>query len=611
MALLLVVGVIAIGLRLPHLQMVPHLTDETTEVLWAYDIAFHGARPLTHTDAYDGPVWPYALALALRTFGSSASLPRLFAFALGLATIAATSILAALLAAPGRRFAAGLLAGLILAVTFSHAMVASRVAWSNNSTPLWTTLLASFLVVVPRQPRAAWTVTAGLLAGLALQSHPSAAVFLVGSAIWFLSAASRRASLRSPVTWLAPVTALVAFSPVILQNVRTGFSSFGEAAASRNTPAGLELSTWLWGVGAAWLQLGRSMVGGYDLDGAVVGLAPLAAAYSVLAVAALLALARLGPTVGRRLPAIVVATSLAGLPLGNTNWQGLLESRYLGFVWPLVASAIAVVITTEACTPTPDGSLCRSGQLGQRDAAVPATAGRARLSTGRWQDLGHASPLARLGLAVVGSLLLALPTWRIWWFDTIAARQQFTSARLWHMLALLEVPRDGQLPVLVDRELKAVRWRAGGQPRRAVEYLLTLEGIPFVRAPVAKMNHLLAENGRYYLFLAGPSAEALVSRHRLLELDVQPRPGEEPWGLYWAPGGFYDGELGKAPGGFHDGELARAPSGFHDGELCCAAGGLRDARPCWRREALTCASSRSWSSRPSVVAEEAIDLRQL
>lgn len=77
--------------------------------------------------------------------------------------------------------------------------------------------------------------------------------------------------------------------------------------------------------------------------------------------------------------------------------------------------------------------------------------------------------------------------------------------------------------------------KSGGHPRRAVEYLLTMESLPFNRAPEAKINHFLDQGTPLLLFLAGPTAAELGRRHALVPLDVAERPGEGAWGLYAGP----------------------------------------------------------------------------
>ncbi len=494
-AVALAVGVVllvAAALRVPQLQLVPHLTDETGEVLWAHDIAFQAARPLTHTDAYNGPFWPYLLAVVLRIMGSSAALPRWFALALGLATVAATFALGWQLTRRENRLSGATLAGLGLAVTFTHALVNSRVAWSNNSTPLWTTLTVITLLSAIRRWSAPRLVGAGLLGGLALNTHPSVSVFLAGVGLWFVLDRRRRGWLRSPGPWLAALAAVMAYSPVLVYNLTHGFATLAEAQASRNfaTDSGVP-----WPVGVAGLlaQLGRSLAGGFGLDGVDPSWAAVSWLYVVLAAAGLWLLARhRAGLMGRRLPLVVVTVAVLALPFFNANWHGLLEGRYLGYTWPLIASAVGAVVAEAWPTARRPG---------------------------------------RLVLAAGTAAVLLLPAGRLWQHDASALAQAYDNRRLWSMLqAIQSRPTDGE--ILVDENLKATKWRAGGHPRRAVEYLLTMEGLPYDRTEEATMRALLAGNGTYWLLLAGPTAVALGAEHELQPTDTADRPGEGPWGLY-------------------------------------------------------------------------------
>jgi hypothetical protein len=63
-ALLAAVVIIALGLRLPHLTLVPQFTDESLEVLWSLPIARGESFPLTNYDAYYGALFNYLVAAA-------------------------------------------------------------------------------------------------------------------------------------------------------------------------------------------------------------------------------------------------------------------------------------------------------------------------------------------------------------------------------------------------------------------------------------------------------------------------------------------------------------------------------------------------------------------
>jgi len=528
---------LALALRWPLLHLVPHLTDETGEVLFAWDIAFEGVRPLTHTDAYNGPLWPYLLAAAFRLFGSSPELPRLFALGLGLATVALTWGLGGLLAPAGRRPAAATVAGALMATSFTHALVGSRVAWSNSSTPLWTTATILLLVAATRREgkRGAGPLAgAGFLGGLALQTHPSVIVLLAGVGVWFVLDRGRRDLLRTPGPWLAPAAAALAYSPVIVANLTAGLVTMAEAGASANAVARPTLAGWASGVGAALAQLGRSAAGGFDLGG-VDPSPPVVVAgwlYAGLTIGAALALARdRAAPPGRRLPLVVAAVALAGLPVVNRNWQGFLEARYLAFTLPPLYAAMGAVASRR-------WSGWRSERWGAGDGAET---GRATSSSSR------PSPRAslRTWIGAVATLILvvlvALPALRVRRYERAALAERHDNRRLLAMTAVAEEAARGAgreaggrgTRVFVDLDLRNVPWRAGGHPRRAVEYLLTLASVPFTRAPEEKINHFLAlGDDDMLLFLAGPTAERLGAHYVLEVVDIAPRPGEGAWGLY-------------------------------------------------------------------------------
>jgi 4-amino-4-deoxy-L-arabinose transferase-like glycosyltransferase len=501
-------------LRLPQLQLVPHLTDETGEVLFAHAIAFTGARPLTHTDAYNGPLWAYLLAGALKLAGSSAMLPRQFALLLGLGTVAATFGLGAALARADRRPYAALVAGALMATSFTHVLVGSRVAWSNSSTPLWTTLTVLVLLAAVRKWEAASVdsgsltsdaraggprlLLAGFLGGLALHTHPSVIVFLAGLALWFLLDRGRRAWLRTPWPWLAVLAALIAYSPVIVFNLRDGFQSVREAQASVNAADGPALAGWIGGLAGALAQLGRSMVGGFTLDGiARDPLSILMASFyaaAMLGAAVLVARDRDLP-VGRRLPLVVVGVALLGLPLFNRNWQGFLEARYLAYTLPLLY----------------------------------ATAGAIAAEWPPWEQRGWRRSAVRIGLIA----FVLLPALRVLQYERSALAEALDNRRLWAMVAAADAGVAAGASVFVDNDLRDVAWRPGGHPRRAIEYLLTMEGIPFTRAPLEKIHHFVAADDKpLVLFLAGATADALGTEGSLTPANVTPRPGEGAWGMY-------------------------------------------------------------------------------
>jgi hypothetical protein len=100
---------------------------------------------------------------------------------------------------------AGLLAAGLLATNGPHVVVNSHIAWSNCLTPLLTTL--AFWALLRAGEARPFLPLAGLLLGLALQTHPLVVAMLPGLALAVLLHDAR--SLRTPWPWLAAAAFLV------------------------------------------------------------------------------------------------------------------------------------------------------------------------------------------------------------------------------------------------------------------------------------------------------------------------------------------------------------------------------------------------------------------
>ncbi|MGE3271567.1 MAG: hypothetical protein AB7P40_22645, partial [Chloroflexota bacterium] len=206
-------ALLAFAVRWPYLWTIPRFTDETLEVLHSLAIVRDGARPLTNYDSYYGALYNYLVAAALAVSGQSPLAPRAVVLVAGILTVVATYALGLEVA---RRMAGfgtthqrlvGLLAAALLATNGPHVVVNSHIAWSNCLTPLFTTLafwalLQSSRADAPSPPfplsRARergrgrdghlhWLLPlAGLLLGLALQTHPLVVALLPGIALGVL-----------------------------------------------------------------------------------------------------------------------------------------------------------------------------------------------------------------------------------------------------------------------------------------------------------------------------------------------------------------------------------------------------------------------------------------
>lgn len=223
LAIVLLLFLLALALRIPNYLTVPALTDESLEVNWGMLIAAGKQLPLVAVDSYDGPLFPYTLALLFRLFGLSLYIPRGLVVVVGALTVVATFFLAKQLARGDNRV--GLLAALLLAFNTNHITYNSHIAWSNSTTPLFTTLALFAYLRATRGDSPRWLILAGALYGLALQTHPSALALAPAFIIDFLWVPSTRRQLRSLAPYLAIGAALVVYSPVIYYNLTTGFDS--------------------------------------------------------------------------------------------------------------------------------------------------------------------------------------------------------------------------------------------------------------------------------------------------------------------------------------------------------------------------------------------------
>jgi hypothetical protein len=520
---------VAGALRAHQLQLVPHVTDESAEVLYAWSIAFDGKRPLVHTDSYNGPLWPYSMALVLRA-RSGIDVPRVYSLAFGLAAVVAAMGLAAALV-PRSPFAAAAIAGAVQAVNFTHVLVGSRIAWSNSTTPFWTAAAACALVLAARRGGTARYLVAGALAGLALHTHPSVLVFLAGLGLWYAlegrSAGRGRLTRREP--WLALGAAIAVYLPVVLYNIRTRLDTFSQASDSRNVVSELTPAVWLHGVVGLLDQLGRSLAGGFDLSGVDADWVWVSRVVVAGGLVALVAAWRRGVT----LPLTVVAVCAAGLPLVNNNWSGFLEARYLGFLTPLIGAAIAATLLSRPSAHAEHASLRRRTPV-RRAVGFGALALALTVSAGRVIAYDKAALATGYDNRALRELVDVIVTERRV-IDLASGAERdgdhepaATSGTASAGLAKIQT---GAPQVVVSAALAEVQWPHGGHPRRAVEYYLTLAGVAFERASDATINHYIEEGRNLLLIVSRGSVDALAWEPRVSPLLTV----TESWGLYAAP----------------------------------------------------------------------------
>ncbi|MCW5881372.1 MAG: glycosyltransferase family 39 protein [Anaerolineae bacterium] len=491
------VGVIALALRWPYLMLVPRLTDETAEIKWAWRIAQGEILPLTHVDPYYGIVHPYLLAGLFTALGPHTILPRALNAVAGALLAALVAWVAwgmagrtedqgprtedrnpnwSLVLRPSSALggssstAASLVAGLLTAASFPLIVVNSHIAWSNGLTPLFVTgaLAATWFAVMDR--RGWWLVGAGFLWGLALQTHPSVVTLLPGVVAWVIWQPTGRGWLRTRWPWLAVGAFLLGYANLIVANLIGGGQSVDAALNPQNAyslPG--SVAEYLGRVGEMALQLARMLAGSYTIQtdgGLPLTVTPWVAVYGALAVAALVWAARRRDTA---LLPLLVGSAWLLLPLVSHSFTALHDTRYIAFLLPPVYLA-----------------------LGLAAGALWA----------RWATAG------RLALAVTTTMLIAVPLVSLAQFYRDSAAYGLTNAAILQVAEAAHVAAAEQgAIVLLDREMRPIKLGGGGDPVRAMEFLMTTEGTPNQTARPDTINWYL-HNAEAPLFLVLADATA-------------------------------------------------------------------------------------------------------
>lgn len=453
LGLVLLAGLI----RLPYLSDIPRYTDELQEVLWSLDIARGAILPLTAVDSYYGPLWSYLLAGLFKLFGPSPTLPRLTALVIGAGFVGLTYGFARSLAG---RWVAFIAAGL-LATSPGHIIINSHTARSNSTTPLFTTA-ALWLVCLAledrvwdvgsstqvwRRPDPRLLVPAGLLLGLALQTHISVVALAPGLAAYVVWRRPRL--LRSPWAWLALGAAALGYANMIVFNLLNNFWSFRHASSLQAGYTGgrsTDLAFYTANLESLVQSLARLLSGTIETSDS-----PTRFLYMLLAGFGLALLARRGG-------ALLVFASLSiilVLPYFNPRYGPILSGRYLIPLLPLAFTGIGVTLVWSARW----------------------IAERLRGPAARWQPAA-----ASIGLALA---LLPLLSLRQYYLDALADGR--TNAPLDQLAAAAVTARAEGEVVLLDEGLAQEALGAGGTDLKALRMLLGASSVPNEVAKVAEI----------------------------------------------------------------------------------------------------------------------------
>ena len=507
--LAVVVALVALAIRWPHLWTVPRFTDETLEVLHSLAIVRDGARPLTNYDSYYGALYNYLIAAALWLLGESPLVPRLVILCVGGLTIAATFFLARELAVgeSDRRVsrAAGALAALLLTTNGAHVVVSSHIAWSNCLTPLLTTLafwsLLRVGIRISLLRTAYCLLPTGFLFGLALQTHPLVLALLPGTLVYGLWVI--RPLWRTPWPYLAVAAFALGYGNVLAYNVETGFESLRSAERIRaeyaldQSASGGSLG-YLPTLGTMLLLLARVLGGAIDQrNGAVDYLAdPVVMLACALASVALLWLARRG----QPLPLLVTLSFLLLLPAVNPKYRTLLTSRYLMPIVPLLFTATACFLVHGMQTLV-------SGRVGA------ATLGRQRGAV-------------TLGALIAAVLLVAAPLAPLGRYYGRTFERSDTNERILRLSAEIAASRRPDEMVLIDESIGTELPDTGLTELRGFEYLLSFARVPSraIRTTPGRLQDEARRVPSALAVLNTRDAAAAAERVSITPLDARPPP---------------------------------------------------------------------------------------
>ncbi len=207
-----------VPLRLWNLWLIPRIGDEWGEIFLAWRIYRGQVFPLTDTAHDIGALYNYLLAGLFHIFGPNLDLPRLFVMLLSVITVYLTFLIGRMLF--GRwvgLFAAGLLA------TCAADILATHMAWSNTTDPFFVTLAAYLLLLALHRGRW-WYAAAGVMWGLALQTHGTVAALLPAPLIAIALLGGRR-RLKDPWLYGGLLAFLVGYGNMIAFNIRYPLAS--------------------------------------------------------------------------------------------------------------------------------------------------------------------------------------------------------------------------------------------------------------------------------------------------------------------------------------------------------------------------------------------------
>ena len=441
--LVLVSGLVLVAAlaRLPYLLTIPAFSDELDEVQRGLAILEGQELPLTNHTTFIGALFNYLVAGAFALLGPHLEAPRALVLTTGALTVGACYLLGRQLG--GR--VGGLVAAGLLATSGTHILVNSHIALSSSTTPLFLAL-GLWLLGRAGQGEPGWLFGAGLLLGLALQTHPAVLAALAGGGLYLLLQARQLLSRR----WLLLGAAgfALGYANMIVYNLASAFESVGAALAASADYRGGQVEQpppYLTALGTLGLATARLLAGALERP-----LEPRALLDPVVLVYPLAALVGLGLAARRGLAlwALVVALWLLLLPVFNWKYGNLVLSRWINPIAPLCYAGAGLVV---ACL---------------------------------WAKLRR--PRARLAFGLLVTLLVLQPLLPLWQYYLQVSREGPTNAKLLRLAELLRTSRRPGESVVIDARLQSYGLEDGASASKALRYALTVWKVPIERIAVTE-----------------------------------------------------------------------------------------------------------------------------
>ena len=449
--------------RWPNLLIVPQFTTGGAGILMALDIADGRAFYLREISPYIGAPYIWLLALVYRLFGPSIGATMLVTWAIGALTVVPTYLL-------GREIGGrtvGSIAALLLATSPAHTVITSHVPLSHSVTPLVSTTVLWLLARAVRRADqdlargGRLLAVAGLLAGLALQTHPTVAPLLAGAALG--ATLVHRQWLRTRWPAIALALAVLGYGTLLVYHVTSGFEIVADIRnkearyrdAGHDDDSSVVQEVYPGNLGQLLLSSTRLISGAIEdrEDAQEYLLDPW------VLVPALLALAGLAVAARARAWWLVIGVMVAVfiMPAFNGKYRPLLDGRFLMPLLPVLLVAIGLAIVSAA-------------RVVARRTIGPDAA--------EWTGL-RVARIGALALLLVGTALLAAkPLDALDELYESSLDDGISNVDYLATLTLLNADRHDDEAVLLDPLLNQVKTAGGGKASTNFSWLLAVSRIP-------------------------------------------------------------------------------------------------------------------------------------